>query len=94
MESNHKGEKTENRNFNFLTNLNNQSNLVNVNNASNEQMNSVFLLVSPYYINKFSQEGLDIEINIDEKGVITINNKEYEAIEIKPGVKVFGVIKR
>ncbi len=94
MESNHKGGKTENPTYNFLTNLNNQSNLVNVNNVSNEQINSVFLLVSPYCINRFNQEGLDIEINIDEKGIITINNKEYKTIEIKPGVKVFGVIKR
>ncbi|WP_432665365.1 hypothetical protein R9X47_03685 [Wukongibacter baidiensis] len=94
MESNHKGGKTENRIFNFLTNLNNQSNLVSATNVSSEQMNSVFLLVSPYYLNKFNQEGLDIEIEIDEKGVITINNKQYEAIEIKPGVKIFGVIKR
>lgn len=94
MESNRKWGKTEKPSYNFLTNLNNQSNLVNVNNVSNKQINSVFLLVSPYYINKFSQEGLDIEIEMNEKGIITINNKEYEAIEVKPGVKVFGVIKR
>lgn len=94
MEQDSKKEKDKNRDISFLTNINNQSNIVNANNVSTEQINSVFILVSPYYINKFSLNGLDINLNIDEKGTVFINNKEYETVEIKHGVKMFGIIKR
>lgn len=80
--------------YNFMTNLNNQSNIVDTNNLSMDQINSVFILISPYYVNEYNLEGFDINLNIDEKGKIFINNKEYEALEIEPGVKLFGVIKR
>ncbi len=34
---------------------------------------------------------MDINIDINEEGVVTINNKNFEMIEIEPGVKVFGI---
>lgn len=94
MEENGRKEKDKNSAFNFLTNLTNQSNIVNANNVSTNQINSVFILVSPYYINKFNLDGVDINLNIDKAGTIFINDKEYEAVEIKPGVKIFGILER
>lgn len=86
--------KDRNREFSFLTNLHNQSNIVNGDNVSIQQINSLFILVSPYYIDEFNLADLSICLNIDEKGRIFINNEEYETVEIKPGVKLFGIIKR
>ena len=87
------GDNNRGKSYNFLTNLNNQSNIVNGNNISVKQVNSVFILISPYHMNKCNLEGLDIDLNIDEKGSIFIDDKEYEAVEVKPGIKIFGVIK-
>lgn len=87
------GDNNKGRSYNFLTNLNNQSNIVNGSNISVKQINSVFILISPYHMNKFNLEGLDIDLNIDEKGSVFIDDKEYEAVEVKPGIKIFGVIK-
>lgn len=87
------GDNKTGRSYNFLTNLNNQSNIVNGSNISVKQVNSVFILISPYHMNKCNLEGLDIDLNIDEKGSIFIDDKEYEAVEVKPGIKIFGVIK-
>ncbi len=87
------GDNKKGRSYNFLTNLNNQSNIVNGSNISVKQVNSVFILISPYHMNKCNLEGLDIDLNIDEKGSIFIDDKEYEAVEVKPGIKIFGVIK-
>ncbi|MCG8538533.1 MAG: hypothetical protein MJA82_01170 [Clostridia bacterium] len=87
------GDNNKGRSYNFLTNLNNQSNIVNGSNISVKQVNSVFILISPYHMNKCNLEGLDIDLNIDEKGSIFIDDKEYEAVEVKPGIKIFGVIK-
>ena len=87
------GYNNQGRSYNFLTNLNNQSNIVNGSNISVKQVNSVFILISPYHMNKCNLEGLDIDLNIDEKGSIFIDDKEYEAVEVKPGIKIFGVIK-
>ena len=87
------GDNNKGRSYNFLTNLNNQYNIVNGSNISVKQVNSVFILISPYHMNKCNLEGLDIDLNIDEKGSIFIDDKEYEAVEVKPGIKIFGVIK-
>lgn len=87
------GDNNKGRSYNFLTNLNNQSNIVNGSNISVKQVNSVFILISPYHMNKCNLEGLDIDLNIDEKGSVFIDDKEYEAVEVKPGIKIFGVIK-
>ena len=86
--------KDRNREFSFLTNLHNQSNIVNGDNVSTQQINSVFILVSPYYIDEINLEDLSICLNIDEKGTVFINNEKYETVEIKPGVKLFGILKR
>jgi len=79
--------------FNFLINASNQANLSRNNNISPIQLNSIFVVISPYYIEKLNIEGMDINIDINEEGIITINNKSYEMVEIEPGVKIFGISK-
>jgi len=79
--------------YNFMINASNQANLSRNNKISPVQMNSIFVVISPYYIEKLNVEGMDINIDIDEEGTITINNKKYEMVEIEPGVRVFGISK-
>ncbi|MCR2042854.1 hypothetical protein [Anaerosalibacter massiliensis] len=79
--------------YNFMINASNQANLTNNNNISPIQLNSIFVILNPYYIDKFNIEGLDLDLKIDEKGILTINNKRFELIEIEPGVKIFGISK-
>ena len=87
-------ENKNNTPYNFLINASNQANLTNTYNTSHMQMNALFVLVSPYYIEKFDLEGLDLNINFNENGTITLDNKEFSAIEIKPGIKVFSISKQ
>lgn len=79
--------------YNFMINASNQANLSRNKNISPMQLNSIFVVISPYYIEKLNIEGMDINIDIDEEGIVTINNKNFEMIEIEPGVKVFGISK-
>ena len=34
---------------------------------------------------------MDINIDINEEGVVTINNKNFEMIEIEPGVRFWNI---
>lgn len=88
-------QKTKNnKSYNFLVNSSNQANLTGTNNLTATQLNSLFILVHPYYIEKYNFAGLDIDLRIDEKGSVWLNNKEFELMEVMPGVKVFGILKR
>ncbi|SDK07208.1 hypothetical protein [Natronincola ferrireducens] len=86
-------EEENNGSYTFLINASNQGNLTNTYNASSLQMNAVFVMVSPYYIEKFNLEGLDLNISVDEKGTVKINNESFKSLEIKPGVRIFGISK-
>ncbi len=79
--------------YNFLINALNQTNLTNANNSTMFQANAIFVLVSPYFIEKFELDGLDLDIKINEDGLLIINNEHFNAYEIKPGVKIFGISK-
>ncbi|NLY77407.1 MAG: hypothetical protein GX080_04875 [Tissierellia bacterium] len=79
--------------YNFMINASNQANLSRSNNLSPIQLNAVFVLVNPYYMEQFNIEDLDLNLKVDEEGVIRINNKNYEMLEIEPGIKIFGVSK-
>lgn len=80
-----------NKIYNFMINASNQANLANKNNVSPVQLNSVIVVINPYYIEKLNFENLNLDIRMNENGVITINNKNYNMIEIEPGIKVFGI---
>ncbi|AOY78435.1 hypothetical protein BJL90_17315 [Clostridium formicaceticum] len=80
--------------YNFLANLSNQANLTNAYSTSPFQANAIFVLVSPYYVEKFNLEGFDLNINIDDKGTVCINGEAFSTFEVKPGIKVFGISKR
>jgi hypothetical protein len=81
----------DNRIYNFMINASNQANLANKHNVSPVQVNSVFVVINPYYIEKLNFESLNLDIRMNENGVISINNKNYRMIEIEPGIKVFGI---
>lgn len=83
----------DNKVYNFMINASNQANLTNNNNISPIQVNSIFVVISPYYIEKFDIEGLDLDFKMNEEGIITINDKNFEMVEVKPGVKIFGISK-
>lgn len=80
-----------NKIYNFMINASNQANLANKHNSSPIQINSVFVVINPYYIDKLNFENLNLDIRMNENGVISINNKNYHMIEIEPGIKVFGI---
>ncbi len=80
--------------YNFLINASNQANLASSSNLSAIQLNSVLIFVYPYELEKLNFEGLDIDIRIDGRGVIRVNDIPVEAIEVKPGVKVLGISKK
>ncbi len=84
----------DDRIYNFLINTSNQANLTASNNISPLQLSSVFVVISPYYIDKFNIEGLDVDIKITEDNTVTINNQDYEMVEVKPGIKIFGLCKQ
>lgn len=84
----------DNKHYNFLINASNQANLTGTYNISPTQINSMFVVVSPYYIEKFTVDGLDIDIKFDEDGTISINNNKYQPIEVAKGISVFGVTKQ
>ncbi|WP_242866775.1 hypothetical protein [Abyssisolibacter fermentans] len=80
--------------YNFLVNASNQANLVNTYNLSPLQLNSIFVLISPYYIENFNIEDLNINVKINEEGIVWLNDKEFKTLEIEKGVKVFGIVKQ
>lgn len=80
--------------YNFMINASNQANLTNSDNVSPMQLNSIFVFISPYALEKVNLEGLDIEIRMDDKGFIHINDLQFEPVEITSGVSVLGVLKR
>ncbi|NLW23533.1 MAG: hypothetical protein GXY88_09850 [Tissierellia bacterium] len=79
--------------YNFMINASNQANLTSNNNISPVQLNSIFIVIDPYYIEKLNIEGLDLEIKMGEDNRITINNRNYEMVELEPGIKIFGICK-
>lgn len=79
-----------NRLYNFMINASNQANLTS-NNISPIQLNSIFIVLTPYYIEKFNIEGIDLELEFDEKGNLNINNETFEPVEVEPGIKIFGI---
>lgn len=80
--------------YNFMINASNQANLSNSDNLSPMQLNSVFVFISPYILEKVEIEGLDIDIRMDDKGFIHINDLQFDPVEIAPGVSVLGILKR
>ncbi|NLX62912.1 MAG: hypothetical protein GXZ06_10530 [Tissierellia bacterium] len=80
-----------NRIYNFMINASNQANLANKENISPVQFNSIFVVIHPYYIERLNFESLNLDIRMNENGSISINNKNYNMIEIEPGIKVFGI---
>ncbi|MCW3490611.1 hypothetical protein [Dethiobacter alkaliphilus] len=80
--------------FNILVNASNQANLADVKDLNTQQINSIFLLVSPYYVEKFNMEGLDLDIKIDDDGILWVGNQCFEPIEVARGVKIIGISKR
>ena len=80
--------------YNFMINASNQANLANDKNISPTQLNAVFVLINPYYLEEFNIEGLDLRFTVSEEGVVTINNKDYEMFELGPGIKIFGISKQ
>ncbi|MGI6659432.1 MAG: hypothetical protein ACOX4N_08515 [Dethiobacteraceae bacterium] len=80
--------------YNFLINASNQANLAGTQKLHAAQINSVFVLVTPYYIDRFNLAGLDLDIRIDEEGTLWVNQQAFEPIEIVRGVKVIGIVQR
>nr|WP_272876677.1 hypothetical protein [Clostridium sp. Cult1] len=79
--------------YNFMINASNQANLTGNNNISPTQLSSIFVIINPYYIEKLNIEGLNLDIKMNENNIVSINKKNYEMIEIEPGIKVFGICK-
>lgn len=85
---------SENKYYNFMINASNQANLSSSNNVSPIQLNSVFVFIAPYTLEKADIEGLDVDIRMDDKGSVFINNVEFKPVEITSGVSVLGILKR
>ena len=92
MEQQVDNKAAENKPYNFLINSSNQANLTGTSNLSSEQINLIFLIIDPYYVEKFNMEGLDISISINEKGVAEINEQVFTPVQIKPGLSILGVL--
>jgi hypothetical protein len=58
------------------------------------QLNSVFVFISPYALERAEIEGLDIDVRMDDKGLIFINNVQFDPVEITSGVSALGILKR
>ncbi len=82
------------KSYNFLINASNQANLVGTDNISPVQINSLFIFVSPYVLEKVNMDELDIDISVDKNGKININGHCFEPIEVKSGINVLGILKR
>lgn len=86
-------EDDEFRQFSFLINASNQANLAKVNKVKQTQINALLVLIHPYYIKNLDLEDFNLTIDVSEAGNIRIEDCELKLLEIKPGVKVFGIIK-
>lgn len=86
-------ENTEYKHFNFLINASNQANLIDTYNMSSVQANVLFVLIQPCYIDSISMEDINLNIKMNENNSIVINDREFEAVEIQPGIRVFGINK-
>ena len=93
MESLEKTEAVENKYYNFLINASNQANLAGTDNASPVQANAVLVFISPYMIDKLTFEGLDINLQVDQKGTAWVSNQPFKTIEVEPGVNILGILK-
>lgn len=91
MESSSETKTPANKNYNFLINSSNQANMSGSSNISPFQLNSVFIMVSPYYVEKFNLEGLDLEIKMDGQGTMWINGNPFKTVELGPGVSILGI---
>jgi hypothetical protein len=80
--------------YNFLINASNQANLASSSNMSAIQLNSILVFINPYELEKLNFEDLDINIQVDEKGIIKVNDLPVEPIEIKPGIRILGIAKK
>jgi len=81
-----------NKYFNFLINASNQANLTDTYDMSSVQANVLFVLVNPYYIDNFDLDNMNLSIRMNENNKVFINDKEFNTVEIQPGIRVFGVI--
>ncbi len=86
-------ENQDYRYFNFLINASNQANLTDTYNMSSVQANVLFVLIHPYYINSFDLENMNLNVRMNENNKVFINDKEFDTVEIQPGIRVFGIIK-
>jgi hypothetical protein len=85
------GYQTE-KSCNFLINAANQANLGASINVTSLQSNSILVLIEPYYIERFTIEGLNIDLKADINGNIWVNNQKFTPIEVSPGIRVLGII--
>ncbi|EPR10474.1 hypothetical protein [Ruminiclostridium papyrosolvens] len=86
--------ESQKKSYNFLINASNQANLVGTDNVSPVQINSLFIFVSPYVLEKVNMDDLDIDISIDKNGKIHIDGHCFDTIEVKSGINVLGILKR
>lgn len=86
-------EDVNNKCFNFIINASNQANLINTYKLPSTQINAVFILIHPYCIEDFNLEDMNLSIKMNEEGSILIDDKEYKAVEVQPGIKVFGILR-
>ncbi len=84
---------TPSKPYNFLINASNQANLSSNSNITAAQFNSFFVFIHPYELEKMNFDGFEINIDMDDKGNLCINDTTFEAIEISPGVKIFAISK-
>lgn len=78
--------------YNFLINASNQANLIGNQDTLKIQLNAAIIAISPYTLEKFGIEGLNVDIKLDKNGDMSINNQKLSGIEVEEGVKVFGVV--
>ncbi|MGF7185433.1 hypothetical protein GGQ84_001522 [Desulfitispora alkaliphila] len=80
--------------FNFLINASNQANLSGAKNGTQVQINSLFLMISPFELENCEFEDLNIDIKADEQGNFWVNDRKFKLIEISPGVNILGIVTR
>jgi hypothetical protein len=86
-------ESVETKNFNFLVNASNMANFTGTDNLSSSQINALFVLIHPYYIESFDIEDMNLSIEMSENNTVLINEQRFETMEIQPGIRIFGVTK-
>jgi hypothetical protein len=86
-------ENVECKCFNFLINASNQANLTRTKGLSSAQVNALFVLIHPYFIESFNIEDMNLSIKMSEDNTVCINGQKFETVEIQPGIRVFGITK-